>query len=344
MMTGNQHQEKLDRKQKIIEPTIDEQPTSGKWNYFIKSLIAGSISGGLAKTLTAPLDRVKILFQAHNPHYYKYSQQRFGPFKAVYKIYQREGVYGMYQGHGVMLLRIIPSAAVRFMTYEQIRMYLIPSAEYDSPWRHFLAGSLAGNAAVLLTYPLEVIRSRMAYQIRLYNSSYGISPTIAEIYKEGGLNGFYKGFGATMCGVVIYAGTSFSSYHYMKKQCIEQSLSNPYLHWLTFTDGQGEQRLIIPAHLLVGGLSGILGQSFAYPFDTIRHRMQLHGVAARMAMNNQAPYPFYRHTLDALKIIVSTEGWRTFFIGLSINWYKTIPANAFAFVIYDYLKRYLDMK
>nr|AAH62168.1 Slc25a16 protein [Mus musculus] len=44
-------------------------PTSRRDFYWLRSFLAGGIAGCCAKTTVAPLDRVKVLLQAHNRHY-----------------------------------------------------------------------------------------------------------------------------------------------------------------------------------------------------------------------------------------------------------------------------------
>lgn len=330
----------------------NRKPSTSSYEFMWKSLVAGGISGCVAKTVTAPLDRVKILFQGFNPHVKHHAGQPFGVFKAVKQIHLSHGLQGLFQGHHVMLLRIFPSAAIRFMSYEQLKRLIIP-VDPDSgkprrdvsPFRHFLAGSLAGNIAVLSTYPLEIIRSRLAFEIRSHHlldsqrTPYGIAWTSRQIYQERGLRGFYKGFGATMLGVIPYAGAAFMTYQSLKDQCI----NNPsWSHWATIKKSSTgpnqedeERKLKIWVHLLIGGAAGMFGQTVAYPFDTVRHRMQLEGVAAGI--------PSYKSTRHAMKTIFTHEGIRALFIGLSINYWKTMPANAVAFVVYDLMKNRLGI-
>lgn len=71
-----------------------EDKTKAAW----KSLIAGAISGCVAKTMTAPLDRVKILFQGYSPHYSHHAGVRFGVFKAAHQIFDSHGLRGLFQG------------------------------------------------------------------------------------------------------------------------------------------------------------------------------------------------------------------------------------------------------
>lgn len=56
----------------------DEREEGGIYNWdgiiegiplFAKELIAGGVAGGFSKTVVAPLERVKILFQVNNSHF-----------------------------------------------------------------------------------------------------------------------------------------------------------------------------------------------------------------------------------------------------------------------------------
>jgi len=99
-----------------------------------------------AKTLIAPLDRVKILFQASNPQFIKYTGSWAGVLAAVQDIRRSDGVVGLFRGHSATLLRIFPYAAIKFVAYEQIRAILVRNPQQEWSWkRRFAAGSLAGN-------------------------------------------------------------------------------------------------------------------------------------------------------------------------------------------------------
>lgn len=73
------------------------------------------------------------------------------------------------RGNGASVLRIVPYAALHFMTYEQYRCWIlnnVPSLG-TGPVIDLLAGSAAGGTAVLCTYPLDLARTKLAYQVHL---------------------------------------------------------------------------------------------------------------------------------------------------------------------------------
>lgn len=142
-----------------MSSTVSHQQDKRSLDYAIRSGIAGGLAGCIAKTAVAPLDRVKILFQASNPDFQKYAGTWTGAYRAGLAIYRDGGTRGLLQGHSATLLRIFPYAAIKFMAYDQWRALLIPNGDKETNFRRFTAGALAGMTSVTFTYPLELVRS-----------------------------------------------------------------------------------------------------------------------------------------------------------------------------------------
>lgn len=72
-----------------------------------------------------------------------------------------------YRGNGASVARIVPYAALHYMAYEQYRRWIILSFPGigRGPVLDLVAGSFAGGTAVLFTYPLDLVRTKLAYQV-----------------------------------------------------------------------------------------------------------------------------------------------------------------------------------
>jgi len=95
-------------------------PPTNRHQNLTKRLLAVAVAGALAKTATAPLDRVKILFQTAESKYKHHAKEWAGAYNTIQQIgvQEREGIEGLCRGHTIMLARIIPYAAVQFANYE----------------------------------------------------------------------------------------------------------------------------------------------------------------------------------------------------------------------------------
>lgn len=71
------------------------------------------VAGMLSKTTVAPLDRIKILLQAHNRHHTSH-----GVIRGIRHIIQHEGFFALYKGNGAQMVRIFPYAATQFTSFE----------------------------------------------------------------------------------------------------------------------------------------------------------------------------------------------------------------------------------
>lgn len=114
----------------------------------------------VSKTTVAPLDRVKILLQAHNHHH-----EHNGVLGGLRRIIKQESAIALYKGNGAQMVRIFPYAATQFTAFEVYKRYLDGIFGATSHVDKFLAGAGAGLTAVTLTYPLDTIRARLAFQV-----------------------------------------------------------------------------------------------------------------------------------------------------------------------------------
>ncbi|KAJ5558425.1 hypothetical protein N7535_008636 [Penicillium sp. DV-2018c] len=340
-------------------------------DYVVKSGIAGGLAGCAAKTVVAPLDRVKILFQASNPQFAKYTGSWTGLFSAIKDIKRNEGTKGLYKGHSVTLLRIFPYAAIKFLAYEQIRAVIIPSSKHETPFRRLISGSLAGATSVCLTYPLELMRVRMAFETRkshraglvdIWRQIYyeqprappahsaaatqsssvaaieSASSVVSKAVPRTGISNFYRGFAPTILGMLPYAGMSFLT-HDTVGDLFRHPVIAPYsLRQLSSSEMSAERSRRPPLNttfeLLNGALAGLVSQSCSYPIEVIRRRMQVGGAVGdgrRLGMAETA------------RTIWLERGFRGFWVGLTIGYIKVVPMVAVSFYVYERAKIWIGI-
>lgn len=275
---------------------------------FLNWLFSGAFAGAVAKTSVAPLDRTKIIFQV--------SSARFSAkeaYRLIYRTYLKDGFFSLWRGNSATMVRVIPYAAIQFCAHEQYKMLLGGYYGFQGkalpPFPRFLAGSMAGTTAAMLTYPLDMVRARMAVTPKEMYSN--ILHVFVRISREEGLKTLYRGFTPTILGVIPYAGLSFFTYETLKKLHAEHTgRSQPYTY----------ERLIF------GACAGLIGQSSSYPLDVVRRRMQTAGVTGHT----------YGTILGTMREIVSEEGFiRGLYKGLSMNWVKGPIAVGISFTTFD---------
>ncbi|KAI1934035.1 coenzyme A transporter [Ophidiomyces ophidiicola] len=343
-------------------------------DYLLRSGLAGGLAGCAAKTVVGPLDRVKILFQASNPQFAKYSTSWFGLASAIKTINQQEGIRGLFKGHSATLLRIFPYAAIKFLAYEQIRAIIIPTKQHETPFRRLISGSLAGMSSVFCTYPLELIRVRLAFETKHHSKS-SLRRICSQIYREnsgapsssslktaaessaastaasalghhapskGSISNFYRGFTPTLMGMLPYAGMSFLTHDTIGDWLRSPSLA-PYTTIPNSerpTESGHEQsrshrvQLKASAELFSGALSGVVSQTSSYPLEVIRRRMQVAGAVGDGRRMT---------ILETAKVIAREKGFRGFFVGLTIGYMKVIPMVATSFFVYERGKWWLGI-
>lgn len=208
-----------------------------------------------------------------------------------------------------------------------------------------------GAISVFFTYPLELLRVRMAFDT-IHGSASGkpVCPscprTARLIYVEGSpsislrsafaspaarprdlfhtfpLLKFYRGFTVSLAGIVPYAGTAFLTWGYLRATLIPVA-----------PDGR-HPRATPLADLGIGALSGALAQTVSYPFEVVRRRMQVGGLTQ--------PGRWLRWG-ETIRTIWMRGGARGFFVGLGIGYLKIVPMNAVSFAVWQGMKRLLGV-
>jgi solute carrier family 25 protein 16 len=199
---------------------------------------------------------------------------------------------------------------------------LIPTPDHRTPLRFFLAGSLSGITSVLFTYPLELLRVRLAYQTTSSERT-SLREAIRTIYHEADkpftasssslsrftraipFYPFYRGFSITILGMIPYAGVSFLTYGTLKRYAPD--LFPDFAKRKTSMD------------LACGAIAGAVSQTASYPFEVVRRRMQVGGAKGGAGITWR----------ESVRGIVEQRGWRGFFVGLSIGYVKVIPMTRY---------------
>ncbi|KAK8128550.1 hypothetical protein PG984_009658 [Apiospora sp. TS-2023a] len=362
-ISGNKRPEASSSLPDSADSPVTKRPDKHSMDYMVRSGIAGGIAGCAAKTSVAPLDRVKILFQTSNPQFAKYTSSWVGLARALRDIYGRDGMMGLFRGHSATLLKIYPYAAIKFVAYEQYRAVIVGSKAQETWGRRFTAGALAGVTSVFFTYPLEVIRVRLAFETKQRSSTLvdickkiyheqptpkvtpavpgsasgaargvasAASATAAVVTPQTGLINFYRGFSMTMLGMVPYAGISFLTHDTMgdlfRLRSVREYTTLPRP---ANAPVDKPAPLRAWAELISGGISGAVSQTASYPLEVIRRRMQVGGAVGdghRLRIG------------ETVGLIFKERGLSGFFVGLSIGYVKIIPLSAVSFYTYERMK------
>ncbi|KAL6133080.1 hypothetical protein ACLB2K_065317 [Fragaria x ananassa] len=266
---------------------------------------AGAVAGAAAKTVTAPLDRIKILMQTHGVRVGQESAKKaIGFVEAIAMIGKEEGLKGYWKGNLPQVIRIIPYSAVQLFAYEAYKKFFTGKDGELSLLGRLAAGACAGMTSTFVTYPLDVLRLRLAVEPG-YRTMTEIALTML---REEGFASFYYGLGPSLIGIAPYIAVNFCVFDLVKKSLPE------------------EFRKKAEASLLTGLVSASLATLTCYPLDTVRRQMQMRGTP-------------YKNVLDAIPGIVARDGLIGLYRGFLPNALKTLPNSSIRLTTYDMVKR-----
>ncbi|KAG8374351.1 hypothetical protein BUALT_Bualt11G0122800 [Buddleja alternifolia] len=336
----------------------------------VPQLLAGGIAGAFSKTCTAPLARLTILFQVQGMHSDVAVMNKPCIWREALRIVNEEGFRAFWKGNLVTIAHRLPYSSVNFYAYERYKTILksLPAlnghggnASADA-FVHFVGGGLAGITSAAATYPLDLVRTRLAAQ---RNAIYyqGMSHALRTICRDEGFLGLYKGLGATLLGVGPSIAISFSVYESLRSYWHSQrpndstvlvSLACGSLSGIASSTGGWtvgfqfscgipipynlknlDLEILVPNSGTVKEPCSVSFGSATFPLDLVRRRMQLEGAAGRARVYNTGLFGTFGH-------IMRTEGFRGLYRGIMPEYYKVVPSVGIVFMTYETLKKLLS--
>mmetsp|Transcript_29357 Transcript_29357/g.29086 ORF Transcript_29357/g.29086 Transcript_29357/m.29086 type:complete len:194 (+) Transcript_29357:330-911(+) len=181
---------------------------------------------------------------------------------------------------------------------------------------NILSGGFAGTASLLVGYPLDFIRTRLAVDVgkipeeREFKS---LTDCALKIIKHDGVLGLYKGTLISIPIFFIYRGLYFGLYD-------------------TYKDSIPKGRFDVLIKFALAQSVTIFAGLFVYPLDTVRRRLMMQ--AGRKDI-------IYESTLDCFKKIYANEGGsKAFFKGALANLIRS-AGGALILVFYDSINQTL---
>ncbi|KAK3270987.1 hypothetical protein CYMTET_20640 [Cymbomonas tetramitiformis] len=312
-------------------PFRSQPPDKRKDGHAGAHLIAGGLSGCIAKTATAPLNNIAVQGALHS------DATLWG---TVQRMYAKQGSQAFFRGNLANAGLSIPWKGLDFFTFSFYKQHLLtPDQLEPSDLQRLLAGGLSGATSELLLYPMDLVTGRMFLTNRLY------SDPISGMYHIARTEGFlalYKGIDVSLPGSVLYTGVSFGSYDILKR-IIKGYNAQAELDSKT---SSGTDTSPAPTKLqtfFAGTFAGWCGMTASYPLNVIRRRLQVQGLINTQGSGFQRlPWGIeYRSSLEAIYRIGVEEGFAAFFGGWKAMSLKMAPSSGISFLAYEVIRERL---
>jgi len=295
---------------------------------FLLDFLAGGVSGAIAKTCTAPIERVKLIIQTQdaNPRIISGEVPRYSGIASTFtRVYQEQGLRAFWAGNGVNIIRYFPTQAFNFAFKDSIKA-MFP--RYDAKtefWKFFAvnmaSGGLAGAGSLCFVYPLDYARTRLASDVGKGKKQFNglIDCLVKTSSGTRGPLALYNGFGVSVVGIIPFRGTYFG---------VNDTLNglNPF---------QKDATLVgLGSRFLCAQTAALAAAYVSYPFDTVRRRLQMQSEKPRADWK-------YSGTIDCFGKIMSEEGPAAFFKGAGANALRTV-GSALVLVLYGEIKKIMN--
>jgi len=232
------------------------------------------------------------------------------------RVIAEEGFASLWRGNWANVLRYFPTQALNFAFKDLYKSWFSVKREagfWPALGANVASGGMAGATSLLVVYPLDFARTRLAVDVGKGNAREftGTFDCIMKTAKQSGWGkgGVYNGFVVSCVGIIFYRGAYFGIY----------DTSQMFIENSTFA-----------VKFAIGYSVTILSGLISYPLDTIRRRMM---------MTSGAKVVKYTSSIDCARKILATEGVSAMFKGAGSNILRGL-CGALVLVGFDYCQEF----
>eukprot|EP00299_Pterocystis_sp_00344_P017298 c8672_g1_i2.p1 GENE.c8672_g1_i2~~c8672_g1_i2.p1 ORF type:complete len:253 (-),score=64.19 c8672_g1_i2:75-833(-) len=244
---------------------------------------------------------------------------------------KNEGYLSLWKGNWPAILLNTGFSGISFYCHDKF-LEIWKQTYGPSMFDEFCCGAGAAAVATVGTYPLDLIRTRLATQtVRI---DHGLRNSFKHIIARDGFVGFYAGVPITLVGVVPAMAMQFALFG-------------------TLVDRTDRSTVAIVA---CGGVSGIVAKVITMPIDVLKRRQQVHPLLReqkwlekwegeailvnRREYNITVEQTSKRNILEVARWMLVHEGPASFFKGTSAAVVKSGLTSAICFVLKEMCTNY----
>ena len=222
-----------DMRRRLLRQNQETDPTASRLSY-PQYYLAGAYAGIGNSVLSGPIEHIRIKLQTQPS-----GDKRLysGPGDCIRKIYNVDGIKGIYRAQVPTILREGQGFGLWFLTYEYLVQRSVSRTggkRDDLPaWKLCTFGALAGLVLWMGSYPLDVIKSRMQSDVGFTNKVpenmgefkekfgevgsarryTGMMDCSRKIFAESGIRGFWRGLAPTLVRAIPCSAGTFAAYY-----------------------------------------------------------------------------------------------------------------------------------
>uniref|UniRef100_A0A915Q5G4 ADP/ATP translocase n=1 Tax=Setaria digitata TaxID=48799 RepID=A0A915Q5G4_9BILA len=338
----------------------DQMPNADDASKFLKDCALGAGAAMIAKTIIAPIERVKLILQLQNAQETIEIGKRYkGMVDCFMRIPIEQGFLSFWRGNLVNIARACSQESLGFAFKDFFKIWFLNGVDSKRDhWRHAAgnlgAGATSGIATYCIIYPLDFVRTRLAIDMGRGASREftGFFNCMFKIFKHDGLRGLYYGFWPSVQYIFLYRGAYYGLFDTAKTQLTKDGKSD-----ISFT-----------CAFLIGQVVTFTAALISYPLDTIRRRLMMQAgrhdllyrgvwhctTATQVSINVDMAAGYFRgstlskhgpvdiksHYRILLQKMWLEEGFKAYFSGLWVNTIRGIGA-ALVLAFYNEFSKYL---